>query len=1196
LVKVQGWSEISRGSSLFESLVVFENYAVDKSLKQRDTELEIERFHSFEKTNYPLTLIVSPDEELSFTLKSARYDSDTMARMAGHLETLLAAIAADLQQKLSDLPLLTEPEKQQLLVEWNNTAENYPQDKYIHQLFEKQVRKTPDAVALVFEDEQLTYRELNTRANQLAHHLQTLGVQPEVLVGICLERSLEMVVGLLAILKAGGAYVSLDPSYPPERIAYMLEDSQVPLLLTKEKLTTDLLTHRANVVFLDKDWNKIARESRDNVTSNVKAINLAYAIYTSGSTGKPKGVLITHKALLNLVFWHQETFKVTSLDKATQLAGNSFDASVVELWPYIAIGASLNLVKPELIASPVALRDWLVRKQITLTFMPTPIAENILNLEWPEKTALRILSTGGEKLKIYPSASLPFKLFDNYGPSENTVVTIATFIDHQIGNTVAPPIGRPIANTQVYLLDSNLQPVPIGVAGELYIAGVGLARGYLNRPMLTCQRFIPNPFSGQADERLYRSGDLARYLPNGEIEYISRIDHQVKVRGFRIELGEIEAVITQHPGVAETVVVAREESATNSKRLVAYVVAQEEMTLTISALREFLTSKLPGYMIPNALVTLEKLPLTPNGKVDRKALPAADISISEADFIPATTPTESLLEGIWAEILGLEQVGVNHNFFELGGHSLIATRVISQIRQVFDVELPLRTLFESPTIKELAKEVIRLNTGREIPPIKPINRSRDLPLSFAQQRLWFIAQLQPNNSAYNFSNALRLEGKLDIKVLVQTIKAIIQRHEVFRTNFSMVADEPVQVIHSKINFQLPIINLSGLSHLKQQREVDQLNATEGLKPFNLEQDALLRITLIQLNELEHVILFTMHHIISDGWSVGILVQEIVTLYQSFLEGKSSPLPELPIQYGDYAVWQREWLQGEVLDQQLDYWRQKLGSELPMLKLPYRQQQSVVKTNLSLSHSFEVSSELSLALRQLSRQTNTTLFMVILAALKTLLYRYTQQEDIVVGTDIANRNHAEIEGLIGFFVNILVLRTDLSDYPSFRELLARVKEVTLSAYAHQDLPFERLVQEIQPSRQLEATPLFQVLLVMNNVPTRELNLPGLTIIALENNVDNYAKFDLVLFINDTEAGIVGSWQFNSDLFDADAIAKLSYSYVSLLQNIVSEPDTIISNLAMIAPGDKEQQVEAKATQKQSKLNKFLKAKPQSNSIS
>ncbi|MEM6613591.1 MAG: condensation domain-containing protein, partial [Cyanobacteria bacterium P01_C01_bin.72] len=614
----------------------------------------------------------------------------------------------------------------------------------------------------------------------------------------------------------------------------------------------------------------------------------------------------------------------------------------------------------------------------------------------------------------------------------------------------------------------------------------------------------------------------------------------------------------------------------------------------VSQLPSFLGSKLPNYMLPETFVVLEALPLTPNGKVDRKALSQSQaIPASLSDIVPASTPIESWLADVWSEILGLETVGVNHNFFELGGHSLVATRVISQIQQVLNVELPLRSIFESPTIKELAKEVERANTGRGISSIKPVTRARDLPLSFAQQRLWFIAQLEPNSPAYNVSNALSLKGKLNIGVLTQTTEAIIQRHEVFRTNFATVAGQPVQVIHPQINFQLPIIDLTELSQPEQQQEVNQLNKTERLKPFNLEQDALLRVTLIKLNELEHIILFTMHHIISDAWSTGILVQEIVTLYQSFLEGKSSPLPELTIQYADYAVWQRESLQEEVLDQQLNYWKQKLGSGLPVLQLPYHQQKPIVKTNRSLSHSFELSRELTVALKQLSRQTNTTLFMVILATLKTLLYRYTQQEDIVIGTDIANRNRAEIEGLIGFFINILVLRTDLSGYPSFRELLARVKEVTLSAYAHQDLPFDRLVQELQPSRQLKQTPLFQVLLVMNNVPTGELSLPGLTITALEQ-VDNYAKFDLVLFITDSEAGIVGRWQFNRDLFDAKTIAKLSNQYIALLQNIVAKPDIRINNLSMITQEKEEQQ--AQATQKKSKLNKFLKARAKANSVS
>jgi aspartate racemase len=586
-------------------------------------------------------------------------------------------------------------------------------------LFEAQVEQAPDAVAVVFEGEQLTYRELNVRANQLAHYLQVLGVGPDVLVGIYVERSLEMLVGLLGILKAGGAYVPLDPAYPLERLAFMLEDASVSVLLTQARLVESLPQHQAPVVCLDGDWEVLAQYSEENPFSGVTPQNLAYVIYTSGSTGKPKGVLVEHRGLLNLVFWHRRTFAVSPKDRATQLAGSAFDASVWELWPYLSAGASIYIANEQTRVLPQQLRDWLIKNAITISFLPTPLAESILSLDWSTNVALRTLLTGGDKLHNYPLSSIPFELVNNYGPTENTVVTTSGFIPAKPRTDVAPPIGRPIANTKVYLLDEKLQPVPIGVPGELYVSGEGLARGYLNRPDLTAQKFIANPFidnpsvSGAAPEKLsgcdsalclYKTGDLARYLPNSDIEFLGRIDEQVKIRGFRIELGEIEALLVQHPDLREVEVVVREDIPGN-KFLAAYVVPKLETSPpTIRELRSFLKAKLPDYMVPGAFVFLEAMPLTPNGKIDRRALPIPDSTRREQEdnFVAPSTPTEEILAAIWAEVLGLQQVGINDNFFELGGHSMLAARLLAQIEKAFGKNLPLATLFQSPTIEQLA--------------------------------------------------------------------------------------------------------------------------------------------------------------------------------------------------------------------------------------------------------------------------------------------------------------------------------------------------------------------------------------------------------------------------------------------------------------------------------------------------------------
>ena len=654
----------------------------------------------------------------------------TITRTIEHLRTLLEGIIANPEQRISELPLLTEAERHQLLVEWNQTQKDYPQDKCIHQLFEAQAERNPDAVAVVFEEQQLTYRQLNCRANQLARYLQTLGVEAEVLVGICTERSLEMLIGLLGILKAGGAYVPLDPSYPNERLAFMLNDSQMPVLLTQQKLLSKLPEHGAYVVCLDADWGVISLESKDNPVDGIKPSNLAYVIYTSGSTGKPKGVLVPHKGLLNLVFWHQRAFEVTSSDRATQLAGTAFDASVWELWPYLAAGARLYLVGSEFLNSPEHLRDWLVSKEIAISFLPTPLAERLLSLEWPESLALRIMLTGGDKLHQYPSASVLFKVVNNYGPTENTVVTTSGLVDDHGEKYLSPAIGRPIANTQVYILDRHLQPVPIGVPGELYIGGDGLARGYLNRPELTEKAFIPNPFLDEPGARLYKTGDLVRYRADGNIEFLGRLDYQVKIRGFRIELEEIEAVLDQHPRVSQTVVLAREDRP-RDKRLVVYVVP-EEPGLTPREIRSFLKEKLPNYMVPSAFVMLDALPLTPNGKVDRRALPAPALSRMdlEVGFVAPRDSLELKLAQIWSEVLDVYPVSVRDNFFDLGGHSLLAVRLMAEIQQQFEKNLSLATLFQSATIEQLAI-ILRENTDSQSwSPLVPIQPKGSKPPLF----------------------------------------------------------------------------------------------------------------------------------------------------------------------------------------------------------------------------------------------------------------------------------------------------------------------------------------------------------------------------------------------------------------------------------------------------------------------------------
>jgi amino acid adenylation domain-containing protein len=1109
------------------------------------------------------------------------FDATTIEQMVGHFQTLLEAIVANPEQRVSELPLLTERERHQLLVEWNNTAQDYPQDKCIHQLFEEQVTLTPDAIAVVFEGEQLTYKELNQRANQLAHYLQRLGVGTEVLVGICVERSIEMVVGLLGILKAGGAYVPLDPTYPLERLRYMLENSSVRVLLTQQQLVESLADRQAHMVCLDIDWEIVARQSEGNPASGVTPENLTYVIYTSGSTGFPKGVAMSHRPLSNLILWQLENSTLPQGAKTLQFTPLCFDVSFQEIFSTWCAGGMLVLISEEVRRDPVQLLGFLKLKGIARLFLPFVALQQLALVADGSETVptnLREVITAGEQLQITRQIADWFinlnncTLHNQYGPSESHVVTAFTLTGSPSDWPALPPIGRPITNTQIYLLDAQLQPVPIGVYGDLYIGGIALARGYFNDTDLTISRFIPHPYSDKRGSRLYKTGDCARYLPDGNIEFLGRIDKQVKIRGFRIELGEIETAIALHPTVRETVVVARED-VPDRKYLAAYIVPNQSSAIATSDLRGFLKEKLPDYMIPGAFVILDVLPLTPNGKVDRRALPAPDFQHElQRSLVAPKTPIEEMLASIWTDVLGIELVGVHHNFFELGGHSLLATQVISRVRDTLAVELPLRSLFESPTVASLAKRVeIAIAPGQSIKvsPLLPISRAAEIPLSFAQQRLWFIEQLHPNSGFYNIPLALRLCGQLNVAALESSLNEIIRRHEALRTNFATIEGKPVQVIASTLNLKLQVVDLLHIMPSSDiEVETQRLATTEAMEPFDLEHSPLVRATLLQQSETEHVFVLTVHHIIFDGWSMGVLYSELATLYATFCADSTPVLVELSIQYADFSVWQRQWLTGEILSTQLNYWKQQLKDAPGLLELPTSRPRPAVQTNRGAYHSLALSQELSVALTRLSKRTGVTLFMTLLAAFQTLLFRYTGQDDIVVGTPIANRNRKEIEGLIGFFVNTLVMRTDLSGNPSFKQLLSRVREVAIGAYAHQDLPFEELVEALQPARSLSHTPLFQVMFTLENSPMPSFDLPDLTVSSLVVET-TAAKFDLTLSMSNTSSGLIGTWEYNRDLFDNDTIARMAEHFQTLLSGIVANPEQHLTELPLLTEAEQHQ---------------------------
>ena len=1083
-----------------------------------------------------------------FEYNTDLFDAVTVRALLSRFGTLLEGIAADPDRRLSELPLLSTAELRQVLHAGNDTAAEIPQAP-VHRLFEAQVERTPDAVAAVFQGERLTYAGLNARANRLAHRLRSLGVGPEALVGVSLERSLDLLVAVLGILKAGAAYLPLDPSYPAERLAFMREDSGAVLVLDAPEVSEP------------------GAEDPGNPQGGAGPQSLAYVLYTSGSTGRPKGVQVPHGALTNFLASMGREPGLEPGDVLLAVTSLSFDIAALELYLPLLVGARVEIASGEA-AGDGRLLSELLRSSGATVVQATPATwRMLLDAGWEETDRLRLAMTGGEALRADLAARLlprADEAWNVYGPTETTVWSTAHRVEAEGAPTV--PIGRPIANTRLYVLDRLLVPRPPGAPGELYIGGGGVTRGYHGRPDLTAERFLPDPWSAAGGERLYRTGDLVRARPDGAFEFLGRVDHQVKVRGFRIETGEIEVALAAHPAIREAAVVVRADG--GDSRLVAYVVRHPGAAASDAELREFLGRSLPDYMVPGVFMALDALPLTPNRKVDRKALPAPERAAA-GTFVAPRNPGEEILAGIWADVLRLPRVGIEDDFFSLGGHSLLATQMISRVREAFGVELPFRELFEAPTVAGLAERIERARgeagQGAALT-LRRMAREGDLPLSFAQQRLWFLDQLAPGNPFYNIPSNLRMSGPLDVPVLTASLGEVVRRHEALRTTFSASGGRPVQLIAPPGALALPFVDLAGLPPARREDELWRLMREEARRPFDLVRGPLFRIALVGLAPEEHAVLATLHHIISDGWSSGVLRREVGVLYGAFAEGRPSPLPELPIQYPDYTLWQRQWLRGEVLAAHLGYWKARLADP-PALDLPADRPRPA----LGSFRGEWIRAELPLAgaLSRLAHRRGATLYMALLAVFKTLLHRYTGQSDLLVGTPIANRNRSEIEGLIGFFVNTLALRTDLSGNPGFGELLHRVREVTLGAYTHQELPFEKLVEELHPERDTNHNPLLQVVLVLQNFPETSVRLPDLTIHAVEVSQDT-TKFDLTFFLGEDGAGGLSALlEYSTDLFDRSTMGRLLTHFRRLAESAIDDPERPIGDLVLLPDAERHQ---------------------------
>ncbi len=1081
------------------------------------------------------------------------YDDSTIEQMMRHFEVMLEAVISNPDRTIDDVVLLSEAAQQQQLVTWNSTEASYPEDKTIHELFEIQAKRTPEKIAVVDGEVSLTYRELDERANQLAHHLQSQGVGPDVLVAVSLDKSLNTIVGLLAILKAGGAYLPLNPEFPEERLRFMLEDSRAAHLLTTEQRLRDL----PFVTCLDRDSDIISVQPAHPVRSNAAPQNMAYCIYTSGSTGKPKGVLVEHRNVVRLMLNDKLQFSFTPDDVWTMFHSYSFDFSVWEMYGALLYGGKLVLVSEEQMKDPQLFLNLLAGQKVTVLNQTPSAFYNLASeaLKNPEtELALRYVIFGGEELhpiqlKEWRTAYPNVKLINMYGITETTVhVTFKEITEREIEEN-ASNIGVPIPTTTTYVMDSKLRLLPVGVPGEVCVGGLGVSRGYLDRDELTRQKFIPNPY--KSEERIYRSGDLAKLRPNGEMIYLGRIDDQVQIRGFRVELGEVRSHLLEHPAVAKAEIIARRSQA-DTVELTAYVEPSSEVSVT--QLRHHLAETLPYYMAPSAFVILKTLPMTPNGKVDRKALPppnavrdqAPEVSESRLNLI------QEVVAGIWAEVLEIERVEPTDNFLELGGHSLMATRVFSRIRDAFQVELPLKTLFDAPVLTELAsviEQAMRADSQAIDLPLTPVPRDRELPTSFGQHGLWVINRLEPKSHTYNLPFALRLNGRLNVEALERCLATLTERHETLRTTFKAHNGQPRQVISSSASVALVKRDLRDLPESERETEAHRLAVEEAQKPFDLEHGPLLRTVLLQLGDEEYMLLFNMHHIITDGWSFEVLAREVSTLYEAYSRGSSPTLPELPIQYADYAFWQRESLRGERLESQLSYWRSKLDG-MQELRLPT--QKAPARTSLAASKNIHLSSSLATSLATLSRREGVTLFITLLAAFKTLLYRYTGQDDIVVASPMTNRGKRELENLIGYFVNTVPLRTDLSGNPTFRDLLSRVRQTTLGAYAHQDVPLQTLLKELQVEREVgEAIP-FPAVFLLQNAPMSSFKLPDVTISAVDK-FKQTNKADLYFAATETSDGIIAGFKYSVDLFSDKMIAELLANFAGLLETVVAKPE-------------------------------------------
>ncbi|MFP3939248.1 MAG: amino acid adenylation domain-containing protein [Thermoanaerobaculia bacterium] len=1145
-------------------------------------------------------LVVSLGETPEAIRGSFQYNADlferaTVERMVRHFRSLLAGVAEDPGRTLSRLPLLSDAERRELLVAWNDTATDYPRESSLPELFEAVARRRPEAVALHQGDRWWTYGELHRRAARAAARLAAEGVGPEVLVGLAAERSPEQVAGLLGILAAGGAYLPLDATYPPERLTFMLEDARAPVLLASDGVA-DLLAPAMErlpglrLLSLERSVGGDPAAGAPDAPPPPRSgsRSLAYTVYTSGSTGRPKGVAVEHRSVARLVRG-AEYVAMGEEEVFFQLAPVPFDASTFEIWGALLNGGRLEIPAPGVPSLGELGRD-LEASRVTTLFLTTGLFNQMVDAELPRLATVRQIITGGEVASRSHMARMREArtggqvLVHAYGPTEGTTYTTCSTVDPvpDAGPCRTVPIGGPIANSRVYLLDpapeGGAEPVPVGVAGELYVGGDGVARGYLARPALTAAAFVPDPFAtlsgGPPGARLYRTGDLARWLPDGRVEFLGRIDRQVKLRGFRIELGEVETALAAHPAVRRAVALIREDRP-GDRRLVAYAVPPEGAGAEPAELRTHLAERLPEHMVPSAVVRLSELPLDPNGKVDRRALPAPELHEGAPARRGRTMPRgplEEIVAEVWSDVLAVDAPDVHDHFFDRGGHSLLATRLVARLADVTGVEVPLRRLFEGPTIAELARAVDELQRGEAVPRTPPLVRrerpERPVPASFAQERLWFLSRLDPGSTVYNIPAVFRFRGPLRPAVLARALREVVRRHEALRTTLFEVDGRAYQRVTPPAPNALPWIDLAGLPAEARRSEADRVAHRSAHQSFDLETGPVVSAWHLRLSEREHRLAWCVHHAAADGWSLGIVLEELTALYDALGRGLPSPLPELPVQYADYAVWQRRALGERAVGEQLAYWRRHLEGAPRELTLPADRPRSAVQTYRDNRARLDVPAPVFDRLQELAAGEGATLFMLLLAALDAVLARWSGQRDVLVGSPVAGRSRTEVEGLVGMFLNTLVLRLDLSPgesgEPTFRELLRRARDSALGAYTHQDVPFEMLLEDLEVERDLSRTPLFQVFLNVANFPRNAVPLEDVDVEVMDRGAGLGSKFDLTLYASQGSEGLTCNLVYNADLFDAPRMHELLDQLQGLLAQAADDPDRPYTSYSLRTP--------------------------------